>query len=128
MPGCARPIAPYTRLEPKSRGQRRGILRVDARTREGRLLRDARKTLLEHLGGTATAVQKSLVERAAWLELRIALLDAKQARGEFSDYDSRVYLAMIGSLRRVYQAIGIARPAPSFAKLLKKQSNREAGD
>ena len=63
MLGCARPIAPYARLEPKSRGQRRGILWVDARTREGRLLRDVRNTLLEHLGGNATAVHKSLIER-----------------------------------------------------------------
>jgi hypothetical protein len=34
MPGCAFPITRYGRIPPKSRGQRRGILRVDARTRE----------------------------------------------------------------------------------------------
>jgi len=58
MPGCALPITPYARIPPKRRGQRRGILRVDARTRAGRLLRDVRKTLLEHVGSTATAIHK----------------------------------------------------------------------
>jgi hypothetical protein len=74
MPGCALPIASYARISPRSRGQRRCILRVDTRTREGRLLRDVRKTLLEHVGSNPTAVHRALIESAAWLELRIALL------------------------------------------------------
>ena len=61
MPSCTLPIARYARIPPESRAQRRGIPRVDARTREGRLLREVRKTL------------KALIERAAWLELAIAL-------------------------------------------------------
>ena len=73
MPGCAFPIASYARISPRSRGQRRGIPRVDARTHEGRLLREVWKTLREHLGSNPTAVHKALIERAAWLELAIAL-------------------------------------------------------
>ena len=42
-------------------GRSRGIPIVDARTREGGRLREVRKTL------------KALIERAAWLELTIAL-------------------------------------------------------
>jgi hypothetical protein len=49
------------RLESKSRGQRRGIFRCDGRTREGRLLKETRKALLDHLGSGATVVQRSMV-------------------------------------------------------------------
>jgi hypothetical protein len=128
MPGCARPIAPYMRLEPKSRGQRRGIVRVDARTREGRLLRDVRKALLEHLGPNPTVVQRSMVERAAWLELKCALLDQKIISQTDTTFDSATYLSWVGHLRRLYQALGIARPAPSLAKLLKRPPMPEAAD
>jgi hypothetical protein len=119
MPGCARPIAPYQRLPNQRRGQKRGIVRVDARTREGRLLRDVRKTLLEHVGPDPTPVQKSLIERASWLELKLALLDAKIARHCDSEYDSATYLSWVGHLRRLYQTLGIGRPAPKFAELMK---------
>jgi len=125
MPGCARPIAPYARLEPQSRGQRRGLLKIDARTREGRLLRDVRKTLLEHIGeDNATAVHKSLIERCAQLELCICVLDAKQARGEFTEHDGRVYLAMVGSLRRLYSTLGLERPTPKFSELMRKNAGK----
>jgi len=73
MPSCTLPIARYARIPPESRAQRRGIPRVDARTREGRLLREVRKTLREHVASNPTAVHKALIERAAWLELAIAL-------------------------------------------------------
>ena len=73
MPSCTLPIARSARIPPESRAQRRGIPRVDAGTREGRLLREVRKTLREHLGSNPTAVHKALIERAAWLALVIAL-------------------------------------------------------
>jgi len=73
MPSCTLPIARSARIPPESRAQRRGIPRVDARTREGRLLREVRKTLREHVGSNPTAVHKALIEHAAWRELAIAL-------------------------------------------------------
>ena len=73
MPSCTLPIARSARIPHESRAQRRGIPRVDARTREGRLLREVRKTLREHVASNPTAVHKALIERAAWLELAIAL-------------------------------------------------------
>ena len=72
MPSCTLPIARSARIPPESRA-RRGIPRVDARTREGRLLREVRKTLREHVGSNPTAVHKALIEHAAWRELAIAL-------------------------------------------------------
>jgi hypothetical protein len=80
MPGCALPITPYARIPPKRRGQRRGILRVDARTR----VRDVRKT--HTLAVLPPPFTNALIERTALLELRIALLDAKQARRESTDH------------------------------------------
>jgi hypothetical protein len=72
MPSCTLPIARSARIPHASRAQR-GIPRVDARTREGRLLREVRKTLREHLGSNPTADHKALIKRAAWRELAIAL-------------------------------------------------------
>jgi hypothetical protein len=73
MPSCTLPIARSARIPPESRAQRRGIPRVDAGTREGRLLREVTKTLREHVGSNPTFVHKALIERAAWLELATAL-------------------------------------------------------
>ena len=73
MPSCTLPIVRSARIPPESRAQRRGIPRVDARTREGRLLREVRKTPREPVGSNPTAVHKPLIERAAWRELAIAL-------------------------------------------------------
>ena len=121
MPGLAKPIAPYMHLNAnRGRGQKRGILRVDGRTRAGRLLKAVRAALLAHVGADVTIVQKSLIERIAWLELRCVLLDQKQIEGQFSDYDAKTYLAEVGALRRCYSALGIHRPTPRFAELLKK--------
>jgi hypothetical protein len=74
MPSCTLPIARSAPIPPESRAQRRGIPRVDVRTREGGQLREVRKTLREHLGSNPTAAHKALIERAAWLELAIALV------------------------------------------------------
>jgi len=129
MPGCAHPISPYARIEPKSRGQRRGIVRVDGRTKEGRLLKNTRAGLLEHLGPDATIPQKALIERIAWLELRSALFDQKQIEGTFTEYDSKQHLALINALRRLYGSLGLGRPVPKFAQLLKRQPKQpEAAD
>jgi len=64
MRSCTLPIARPARIPPESHAQRRGIPRVDARTHEGRLLREVWKTLREHLGSNPTAVHKALIERA----------------------------------------------------------------
>ena len=61
MPSCTLPIARSAPIPPESRAQRRGIPRVDARTRKGRLLREVRKTPREHLGSNPTAVHKALI-------------------------------------------------------------------
>src|SRR5215831_5622918 len=121
MPGPARPIAPYMHIDPggKSRGQKRGIVRVDGRTVEGRLLKNTRKALLEHLGPNPTIPQLALSERIAWLELRFAVFDRKQIEGTWTKLDNDTHLALIGNLRRLYQTLGLGRPTPQLSQLLK---------
>lgn len=117
----ARPLAPYALLEkqPKSRGQRRGIVRCDMRTKHGQLLKRTRAALLDHVGPNATAAQLSLCERIAFLELRAALFDQKIVDGSFTELDGKTYFALVGALRRTYNAIGLDRAAPRFAELLR---------
>ena len=131
VPGPARPTYLYSRpLVTPAQGRRRGrrgIVYVDGRSKEGRLLRHIRKGILEHLtanGAEPTLVQYSLAERAAWIELKLALLDEKQIAGTFSEFDSKNYYAAVGALRRLYREIGITKPAPGFAALMKRPSGR----
>src|SRR5215472_2944050 len=107
------------------RGQRRGILRVDGRTIHARLLRDVRKAVLAHIvrpGHDPTIAQRSMAERIAQLELRLAVFDQRFVDGKIpTDLDNREYLAATNSLRLAYQAVGFDKAAPKFADLLKKR-------
>jgi hypothetical protein len=126
MPRCTQPLAVYALIEPRAYGQRRGIVKCDGRSPEGRILKNARKALLEHIGRaeTATGIQKSLIERAAMLELRAAMLDQKVIAGTFTDYDGKTYNAVINSLTRVYKVLGIGRPQPKFADFMRSPAKR----
>ena len=99
-------VGPYSR--PPS------LARLDQRTREARLLADTRAELTAHLGGAPSATQRALIDRAAWLTLRMALMDAKGADGHLSERDGREYLAWSNSLTRALVALGLqaatARP------------------
>jgi hypothetical protein len=50
---------------------------MDWRSREGKVLIDARAQLTAHVGGNPNNVQKALIERAARLTLYVELMDAK---------------------------------------------------
>ena len=98
------------------------LARPDGRTKEARLLRQARRALIAHLGGEArlSAPQRALVERAAMLQLRCAVLDKKILDGTFSEYDAKTYLAFSNSLRRSLEALGLGpavAPPPSLADM-----------
>jgi len=129
VPGPARPVSPYMISDPggKSRGTRRRIVRVDGRTKEGRLLKNCRKALLKHVGANPSIPQLALIERASWLELRCAVLDAKQIDGTFTAYDANMFLALVGGLRRLYREIGIQQPAPTFSELLRDSTPKRRG-
>jgi hypothetical protein len=69
--------------------RRHNLVKVDGRTKEGALLATVRAELIEHVGGSPTAVQRAMIERCAWLSLRLSLLDEKIASGNnFTEVDS----------------------------------------
>jgi hypothetical protein len=85
--------------------------KVDGRTVEAHLLHQIRQDLYEHIGGSPTVTQRLLIERAAILSLRLAQLDQRiVADQHFTILDNNQYLAWIGSLSRLLQAIGL-KPA-----------------
>jgi hypothetical protein len=70
----------------------------DGRSRESRLMRRVRADLVRHVGNKPSATQRALIERAAWLSLYVARLDAKAIEtGSMTDHDSRQYLAWSNS-------------------------------
>ena len=95
-----------SRITPYSRPAT--LAKMDGRTVEGRLVRDTRAALLAHVGGTPSATQRALVERAVQLTLRIATMDRKFAEtGVQTEHDSRTYLAWSGSLSRALRDLGL---------------------
>ncbi len=100
---------------------------LDGRTREAALVRKTRAELLAHIKNP-TVVQRALVERAAWLTLRLNLMEARLAGGEeMSDHASRQYVALSNALRRVLDAIGIQAaktPPPTIAEIMSRPAPR----
>jgi hypothetical protein len=82
------------------------LAKVDQRTKEARLLRETRDELIAHVGGQPSATQLALIERAAWLSLGVARLDAKLTGAEFTQRDHNTYLAWSNSLARVLSQLG----------------------
>jgi hypothetical protein len=96
-----RRAGPYSRLD---------LPTFSGKTREGALLRGVRAELVKHVGGCPTATQAVLIEAAAQLRVRIALMDRKFSENQMqTDHDTRTYLAWVGSLGRLMTRIGIAQ-------------------
>jgi hypothetical protein len=115
-------VSPYGRVtSTRTNNQKRGLRIMDGTSPEGCFLRRVQKQLIEeHLGGNATVPQRALVNRIAWIELRMLLLDHKMIEGHETPCDDNQYLAHANSAKRMYQALGIERPRASFAELMKK--------
>lgn len=85
------------------------LLRADGRSKEARLLVGVRRELVEHVGGDPNAVQRAMIEQAAQLRLRIALMDRKFAEtGVQTELDSRTYLAWSNTYARLLARLGPA--------------------
>jgi hypothetical protein len=108
-----RPITPHSRL------LARGC--VDGRSREGRFLAACRYELAEHVGGSPSPAERVLIDRLAWLQLHVMLIDEKAAAGSpMSPHDQRAYLAFSNAISRGMRALGLkaAQPAaPSLAEI-----------
>jgi hypothetical protein len=98
------------------------LAKLDQRTKEARLLRATVRDLTRHVGGHPSATQRALIERAAWLTLHVAQLDAKAtATGGMTDHSARQYLAWSNSLTRTLRQLGLkgaAERAPTLAEVI----------
>ena len=105
------PIGPYSRPHV--------LAKLDRRTREARLLATLREELTAHVGGQPSAVQYAVIERAAWLGLRLAMMDAKAAEaGDMGERDGRQYLAWANSYGRLLRQLGGPAKAGSAERSL----------
>jgi len=110
-------------IGPHSRRHRLG--NIDRRTFEAKLFDEFRAELVAHVGGSPNVVQGAIIERACWLRLRCAMLDAKLAEGSFTDHDSRTYLAWANTLSRLLARLGLepqAAKPPSIYDLFPEQA------
>jgi heme oxygenase len=83
------------------------LAKLDGRTREARLMRETRAALTAHVGGSPSATQRALIERACQLTLRLAAMDQRFAdTGAQTEHDSRTYLAWSNSLTRTLRDLG----------------------
>ncbi len=112
-------IGPYSR--PPS------LAKISGRTREGRLIRDTRKMLIDHLGGKISATQSMMIEGAVQLALRLALMDRAFAEtGKQTDHDRNQYLAWRGALNRTLRDLGMKGAAQRQPTLTEYKASRTA--
>ena len=119
MQGKARDIGLYSKPHV--------LAKLDRRTREARHLESVRAELTAHLGGNPSATQRQLIERAAWLSLRVAMLDAAMAEtGTMTEHDSRTYLAWSNSLARALAHLGLKGAPPQTPTLAETMAAKAA--
>jgi len=106
---------------------------LDGRTYEAKLYNEFRADLITHVGGTPSIPQAAIIERCAWLKVRIALMDTKVAQGGMTEQDSRVYLAWVGLMGRLLTRLG--EPASErqidaleYARMLAAEERAAASD
>jgi hypothetical protein len=113
---CARKkLGPFSRVH--------HLASVDGRSQVGRYVRQLRRQLSEHVGGSPSIPQRVLIEQAAIKAARIGLLVDKILTSADPDVDlaTRCYLAWSNSLRRDLEALGLVKPevqAPRLAEFL----------
>ncbi len=90
------------------------LAKLDGRTKSARLIRDMRADLVAHVGGSPSATQRVLIERAVRLAAHLDRMDAEAFEaGGMSDHARKQYLAWDGSLRRAMLALGLdGKPEP----------------
>lgn len=107
---------------------RRDLLtQLDRRSHEARLLRAFRQELTAHVGGAPTATQRVLIDRAAVLQLRLALMDrASLTTPGMTEKNGREYVCWTNALTRVLNALGPAVKASEAPPDLRTHLARKA--
>jgi hypothetical protein len=125
-PPCnlAQPLRLYSVIgSTASNRQVRGLPKVDGRTRAGRIAKAFREDLINYLGGepNVNIVQREIVERCVFLQLKISLMDQKICAGKDTEYDSKVYLAWSNSLQRSLIRLGYRESVEIMRKRAENQ-------
>jgi hypothetical protein len=98
--------------------QRRGLNRpegwLDGRTREAKFLGRYQAMLLQHLGGSPSALEVVLIRRAARIALQLELLDSEVALRRPDKRRLREYAALNSGLIRILRSLGVADPPPDL--------------
>jgi len=90
---------------------------VDLRTSEGLIVHRLRRELTEHCGGNPSVVQRTIIERCCWLQLRLALMDRKLAKGhDINECDSNSYISWTNALVRTMSRLGVTPPKRSTTR------------
>ncbi len=71
-----------------------------------------RQELHEFIGGHATILQKRLIDRAAVLALRLALIDARAPDGAMTEKTAREYLCWNNAYTRLLMALDATKTSP----------------
>ncbi len=104
--------------------------KIDGRGVVARRLRAYRDELTEHVGGSPSATERVLIDRAAMLRVQLELMDQRSLKGApLPDHTARSYIAWSNALRLVLQALGLERRGPrqkSLAELLAEGSGKAA--
>jgi hypothetical protein len=91
------------------------VAKLDGRTHDGRLMRDARQALIEHCGGAPSVTQRMLIDRVVALAVHLARMDRKAIEaGEMALHASNQYIAWSNCLTRTLRALG-TKPGSSTA-------------
>ena len=95
-----RVVKPYSRPA--------ALAKLDQRTKEARVLREIREELTHHVGNNPSATQRALIDQAAQLKLRLAVMDRTFAENnKTTGHDTRDYLAWANSYTRLLRQLGI---------------------
>jgi len=131
MPETATPLSqpyrrPHKRVGPYSK--RGALALLDGRSKPAQFMRRVRAELVTHVGGSPSAVERQLIERAVRLSLQLELMDERLTHGEaFTTHDHNAYLAWSNSLGRTLKLLGLksAPPrVPSLAEQLAEDTRR----
>jgi hypothetical protein len=90
------------------------LAKLDRRTKEARLLEEARASLTKHVGGAPNDIQKVLIERASRLMVYLEVMDRQALEeGSMSERNSRMYISWQNSLRLTLKEIAAQTSVPA---------------
>lgn len=121
MPGKAKQFGPYS--SPKA------IVKLDRRTKPGMHFQAIVADLTKHVGGQPNPVQQALIQRAAWLSVRVAVFDKRFASTrEMTERETNTYLAWSNTLARTIRMLGLkdvaSKPASIADYIASKKRSR----